>query len=212
MMMQSRPSRRMVRGSVWRLLLSAAWSVRAEEPPAETVTVSKTYNNAPFEYRSRLLAERAAFRVYRLTYPSPVVTPRRAEQHGSRRLLPAQERSPGRPEVSGGDLPAHPRRQRGADRPGLLGAGGPRRAGHLVQAALLRRARLPKGPEALADDPKLFVGAIAQTGEDIRRTIDLLGLAAGNRSASGSASRASAWAASSPPRPPAPSRGSIGPA
>ena len=32
----------------------------------------------------------------------------------------------------------------------------------------------PKGPEALADDPKLFVGAIAQAGEDIRRTIDLL--------------------------------------
>jgi len=33
---------------------------------------------------------------------------------------------------------------------------------------------LPKGPEALADDPKLFVGAIAQAGADIRRTIDLL--------------------------------------
>ena len=35
-----------------------------------------------------------------------------------------------------------------------------------------------KGPEALAADPKLFVGAIAQAGEDIRRTVDLLGVAA----------------------------------
>ena len=33
---------------------------------------------------------------------------------------------------------------------------------------------LPKGPEALADNPQLFIGAIAQAGEDIRRTIDLL--------------------------------------
>ena len=31
-----------------------------------------------------------------------------------------------------------------------------------------------KGPEALADNPKLFVGAIVQAGDDIQRTIDLL--------------------------------------
>ena len=33
---------------------------------------------------------------------------------------------------------------------------------------------LPGGPEALAKDPKLFAGALAQAGQDMARTIDLL--------------------------------------
>ena len=66
---------------------------------------------------------------------------------------------------------------------GLLGAGVAGRAGHLFKLPYYGRARPARGPEALADDPKLFVSAMAQAGEDIRRTIDLLGLAAGDRSA-----------------------------
>jgi dienelactone hydrolase len=33
---------------------------------------------------------------------------------------------------------------------------------------------LPGGPEVLAKDPKMFAGAIAQAGQDLRRTIDVL--------------------------------------
>ena len=73
--MQSRWMVRMAPVVGLALALAAAWHASAAELPTEIVAVSKTYNNAPFDYHIRLLAERAHFRVYRLTYPSPVVTP-----------------------------------------------------------------------------------------------------------------------------------------
>ena len=57
-MMLIRRSRRTVTGIALAAILSVACSVRGEEQPAEAVTVSKTYNDAPFDYQSRLLAER----------------------------------------------------------------------------------------------------------------------------------------------------------
>ena len=98
-----------------------------------------------------------------------------AEQHDSRRLLRPQRHPAGRRQAAGGHLPAYPRRQRAADRFGLLGAGETRHSGHFVQAALLRQPRHGQGAaKRLAENPKLFAGAIVQAGEDIRRTIDLL--------------------------------------
>ena len=85
------------------------------------------------------------FRVYRLTYPSPVVTPLVQNNTDSRRLLPAQRHPAGRRQASGGHLPAHPRRQRAADRSGLLGAGQAGHSGHFVQAALLRQRGTAQG-------------------------------------------------------------------
>ena len=157
------------------ILLSAAWSARGAESPAETVTVSKTYNNAPFAYQIRLLAERATYRVYRLTYPSPVVTP--LVQNNT---VPAEYYLPKAIRPDGPKYPAviclH-----------ILDGNEP--LTELVCSVLANRGipaisfKLPyygvrgtsKGPEAMADDPRLFVSAMAQTGEDIRRTIDLLG-------------------------------------
>ena len=154
--------------------LPLAAHVRAAEQPTETVAVSKTYNNAPFDYHIRLLAERPQFRVYRLTYPSPVVTPL-----AQNNTIPADYYVPNGIRPGDAKCPAviclH-----------ILDGNEP--LTDLVCSVLASRGipaisfKLPyygsrgtaKGPEALADDPKLFVGAIAQAGEDIRRTIDLL--------------------------------------
>ena len=127
------------------LVLTLACRVPAAEPPAETFAVAKTYNNAPFEYRSRLLAR--AGRVPRLPADLSVAGGHAAaaEQHRSRRLLSSQAASGRACQISGGHLPAHPRRQRAADRSGLLGAGVAGHSGHRVQAALLRRARRGQG-------------------------------------------------------------------
>ena len=121
----------------------------AAEQPAETVAVSKTYNNAPFDYRIRLLAQRA--RVSRVPADVSVAGRHaaRAKQHDSRRLLRPQRHSARRRQAAGGHLSAHPRRQRAADRIGLLGAGESRHSGHCVQAALLRQPRHGQGARSL---------------------------------------------------------------
>ncbi len=156
------------------VVLSVACQVHAEQPPAEAVTVSKTYDGNPFVYRSQLLAERAQFRVYRLTYPSPMVTP--VMQNNT---VPADFYLPKHIPADGRQYPAviclH-----------ILDGNEP--LTELVCSVLANRGvpalsfKLPyygsrggpQGPRALADDPKMFVGAIVQAGEDIRRTIDLL--------------------------------------
>ncbi len=187
--------------------LSVARPVFGQEPPAHSIAVSKTYNHAPFEYQSRLLAQRAAFRVYRLTYPSPVVTP-----VARNNTVPADYYLPN------GIHPGDPQR------PAVICLhilDGNEELTDLVCSVLAGRGlpaisfKLPyygergsaKGPEELADNPQLFVGAISQTGEDIRRTIDLLG-SRPEVDPRGSILRESAWAESSPLRPPEPSPGS----
>ncbi len=155
------------------VVLSFASMAHAQQPVWETHSVSKTHDNAPFEYRIRLLAERAEFRVFRITYPSPVVTP--IEQNNT---IPADYYLPKnlRPGVK---YPAviclH-----------ILDGNEP--LTDLVCSVLASRGipaisfklpyygprGLPTGPIALAENPKLFLGAIKQAGEDIRRTVDLL--------------------------------------
>jgi isopenicillin-N N-acyltransferase like protein len=155
------------------LALSVA-SIRAVEQPTSTAAVSNTYNNAPFDYRARLLAERPHFRIFRLTYPSPVVT-----SLAQNNTIPADYYVPN------GIQPGDPKR------PAVICLhilDGNEPLTELVCSVLANRGipaiafKLPyygsrgtsKGPEALVDDPKLFVGAISQAGEDIRRTVDLL--------------------------------------
>jgi isopenicillin-N N-acyltransferase like protein len=154
--------------------LSACWPAHAAELPTETIAVAKTYNKAPFDYHIRPLAERPRFRVYRLTYPSPVVT-----------ALVQNNTIPADYYVPNDIRPGDPKR------PAVICLhilDGNEPLTELVCSVLANRGipaiafKLPyygsrgtaKGPEALADNPKLFVGAIAQAGEDIRRTIDLL--------------------------------------
>ena len=177
-MMQLRPRHRIVTGIVLTLAVSVAWCAWGEEQASKPVTVSntvsQTYNDAPFDYRIRLLIERPQFRVYHLTYPSPVVTP--LTQNNT---VPADYYLPNG--IKPGD----------AKRPAVICLhilDGNEPLTDLMCSVLAGRGipaisfKLPyygprglaKGPEALADDPHLFVGAIFQAGEDIRRTIDLL--------------------------------------
>jgi dienelactone hydrolase len=158
-------------------VLAVTWPVHAQEAaavqPAESHNVAKTYNNAPFTYQSRLLSDRSQFRVYRLTYPSPVVT-----------AVPQNNTVPA-------DYYVPKNLQAGAKYPAVICLhilNGDEQLTDLVCSVLAGRGvpaisfkmpyygerALPKGPDAMADDPKMFVGAIAQVGEDIRRTIDLL--------------------------------------
>ena len=156
------------------LVLSAAWQARAAGQPTETVAVAKTFNHAPFDYNLRLLTQRADFRIYRLTYPSPVVSP--VVQNNT---IPADYYVPN--SVRPGD----------PKRPAVICLhilDGNEPLTDLICSMLAKRGvpaisfKLPyygsrgtaKGPEILADNPKLFAGAIVQAGEDIRRTFDLL--------------------------------------
>jgi dienelactone hydrolase len=169
--------RSMVLGLGAAAVLAVTWPVHAQEAaavqPAESHNVAKTYNNAPFTYQSRLLSDRSQFRVYRLTYPSPVVT-----------AVPQNNTVPA-------DYYVPKNLQAGAKYPAVICLhilNGDEQLTDLVCSVLAGRGvpaisfkmpyygerALPKGPDAMADDPKMFVGAIAQVGEDIRRTIDLL--------------------------------------
>ena len=155
-------------------IIGSAALAAAQQPGTETQAVSKTYNEAPFEYRIAPLAERAEFFVYRITYPSPIIT--RLEQNNT---IPADYYLP-KNLKPGVKYPAviclH-----------ILDGNEP--LTDLVCSVLARRGipaisfKLPyygsrgmpgKGPNALAENPKMFLGAIAQAGEDVRRTVDLL--------------------------------------
>jgi dienelactone hydrolase len=170
---RTRFSRRAIALAVIAVLLAAA-EVRPGMAAGETVTVLQTFDKRPFRYRISPLAERSGYHVYRLTYPSPMATP--VEQNNT---VPADFYLPD------GIKPGDPKRPAvvclhilDGNAPltdvvcSVLAARG-------IPAIMFKlpyygERGLPKGPEALADDPKLFVGAIAQAGEDIRRTIDLL--------------------------------------
>jgi dienelactone hydrolase len=156
------------------LLLSAAWRADGQQP-AETVTVSQTFNNAPFDYQVRLLAERADFRVYRLTYPSPVVT-----SLAQNNTIPADLYLPKCVQAGGPKYPAViclPILDGNEPLTELLCSVLASRCVPAISFKLpyYGQRGLANGPRVLADDPKLFVSAIAQAGQDIRRTIDLLG-------------------------------------
>ena len=152
----------------------ACQAMAADKPKSETFSVTQTYNNSPFDYQMRLLATRAQLKIYRLTYPSPVVTPLKRNN-----TVPADYYVPNGTKPNGHSYPAViclP----------ILDGNEP--LTDLVCSMLAIRGvpaiafKLPyygergadQGPEALADDPRMFIGAIAQAGEDIRRTIDLL--------------------------------------
>ena len=140
----------------------------------QTCAVKETYNNRPFEYQARLAARRDGFRVYRLTYPSPVSTP--VEQNNTIRAdfyLPD--------DINRGD----------SKRPAIIVLhvlDGDMRLTDVACSVLARRGvpaimpTLPyygerakaEGWKALLRDPKLFLDMACQSVEDNRRTLDLL--------------------------------------
>jgi len=143
-------------------------------PYPQVVPVAKTCDNRPFSYRIESAAEKAGYVVYRLTYPSPVVT-----------AVPENNTVPAEYYVPKGMRPEDPKRPAVISIHILDGNMELVRmtctvlATHGVPAILFKLPyygeRGPTGgPRVLAADPKLFVSALTQGMEDVRRTIDVL--------------------------------------
>ncbi|MGA2035335.1 MAG: C45 family autoproteolytic acyltransferase/hydrolase [Thermoguttaceae bacterium] len=146
----------------------------ADPMGAETIAVSKAFDRAKFSYRSELSVEKDLFRVYRLSYPSPVRT---AIERNN--VVPAEFYLPR-------DI-----RPGGATRPAVICLHILDGNVELVQIACSALAARgipalwfhlpyygPRGPaggrRAVAADPTLFASAIAQAVEDVKRTVDVL--------------------------------------
>ena len=138
------------------------------------VRVSETFNDAPFEYRIESRQEGAGYVIYRLTYPSPVVTsvPQNntipAEYYVPRGIRAQDPRRPGVVcmHILDGDFV-------------LVRMTCSMLASHGIPAIMFKlpyydERGMPDGPRALAADPKLFVGALSQGLQDVRRTVDVL--------------------------------------
>lgn len=162
------------------LLGVATWGQSSATVAAETdaaaakVSVEKTYNDRPFEYTMELFLSHGGVRVYRLSYPSPMVTP--VKQNNT---VPAEYYLPE------GITPGDPKR------PAVICLhilNGNFELVRMLCTALATRGipalmfkmpyygerGLPGGRDALAEDPRLFVEALRQATEDVRRTVDLL--------------------------------------
>jgi dienelactone hydrolase len=155
-------------------ILSIVWQAQAEQPkPTQTISVTKTCNDAPFDYQMRELSKRMNFCVYRLTYPSPIQSPQKENN-----TIPADYY-----------MPNH--LQSGLKYPAVIylhSLDGNEQLTDMVCSVLASRGlptisfKMPyygerggtKGPEAMIEKPSVFLGAVMQVGQDIRRTIDLL--------------------------------------
>ena len=155
-------------------LLLLSFSLVTPAAADDSRRVGDTYNKSPFAYREELDRTLDSFRVYRLTYPSPVTTALKQNNTITAELyLPkgiGKDSKP-RPAV----ICLH-----------ILGGGF--ELTQLQCSALARRGipaiwfKLPyygergppEGTRALAANPRLFTEAVHQGVEDVRRTVDLL--------------------------------------
>ena len=175
----------------WLARASAADAATADGPTpdspensAEVFRVTRTFDGAKFDCRMQLRAKRPGFRVYRLTYPSPVVTP--VKQNNT---IPADYYLPDGIELGGIES-------------GGIESGGPRRPAvvclHILQGnfelahmtcSLLAsqgipaimfklpyygERSLPGGRDALRKNRRLLIEALTQGLQDVRRTVDVL--------------------------------------
>ncbi len=156
------------------LSIAFGWTSAAADDLPQTIPVSQTYNHAPFSYRILSREVKAGFSVYRLSYPSPVVT-----QVPQNNTIPAEYYLPS------GIRPGDPRRPAVICLHILDGNMELVRATCSVLASRGVPAMLfmlpyygprapPGGPQAMAGDPQLFLTALDQAGEDVRRSVDLL--------------------------------------
>ena len=153
---------------------SPAAAADAKAAPPRELSVEKTFDNAPFRYRMQLTAQRKGYRIYRLSYPSPVTTP--VKQNNT---VPADYYLPEGIEPGS------------AKRPAVICIhilNGNYELVRMLCSALATRGipavmfklpyygerSLPGGRGALARNPKLFVEALPQGIQDARRTLDVL--------------------------------------
>ena len=162
-------------------ILSSKTAADATDRVAASQPVRRTFNNAPFRYRMKLLREEDAYRVYRLTYPSPMVT-----QVKQNNTIPADYYLP--LDMKLGDMELG---KPAPKRPAVICLhildGNFELVGMLCSALASRgvpavafklpyygQRALPGGPAAMLNDPKRFLSALPQAGLDVRRTVDLL--------------------------------------
>lgn len=154
--------------------LTAAVAIAGQDRPVEVVRVADGFNKLPFSYGIELESEHETFRVYRLTYASPVQSP-----------LPQNNTIPAELYLPKGVKPGS------KPRPAVICLhilGGGYELTRLQCTALAARGipaiwfklpyyaerGMPGGPRALAANPQFFIKALTQGVDDVRRTVDVL--------------------------------------
>jgi dienelactone hydrolase len=151
-----------------------AGAAEPDSSPPQVVTVSQTFNQKPFQYQILDRTEKTGFSVYRLKYPSPLVT-----AVAQNNAIPAEYYVPA------GLKPGDPKR------PAVICLhilDGNMELVRLTCSVLASRGvpailfllpyygerGLPEGPEAMAKDPRMFLSALDQAMLDVKRTVDVL--------------------------------------
>jgi len=150
-----------------------------ESDVVDVFHVTQTFDGAEFDCRMQLRAKRPGFRIYRLEYPSPVVTP--VKQNNT---IPADYYVPEGIEL--GRLEPH-----GPRRPAVVCLhilNGNYELVNMTCSVLASRGipaimfklpyygerSLPGGRDALRQNRKLLIEALSQGIQDVRRTVDVL--------------------------------------
>ncbi|MBN1910840.1 MAG: prolyl oligopeptidase family serine peptidase [Pirellulales bacterium] len=153
------------------------WDLPVAAAQEETTGhVTRSYDGQAFDYKMKWAFETDQYRVYRVTYPSPVKTP--FERNNT---IPADYYLP-RGVEPGGPEPKRPAVICLHILDGnfeLVRMVCSTLASHGVPAVMFKLPyygeRGPdEGPRAMLDDPKLFLGALTQGMADVRRTVDWL--------------------------------------
>lgn len=157
-------------------LSHASQSLAAEptESFPQVVHVEKTFNQSPFDYRIESRKARGRYSIYRLSYPSPVVTPL-----AQNNTVPAEYYVPNRMRPEDAKRPAVICMHILDGNFALVRMTCSKLASHGIPAMMFKlpyygERGFADGPRALATDPKLFVDSLAQGLDDVRRTVDLL--------------------------------------
>lgn len=154
--------------------LMTAVAVAEQDRSVEVIQVPSGFDKQAFSYQIALESEHESFRVFRLTYASPVQSPLAQNNR-----IPAEFYVP--KAIKPGSTP----------RPAVICLhilGGGFELTRLQCTALAARGipaiwfklpyyaerGTPSGPRALAADPRLFAQALAQGVLDVRRTLDVL--------------------------------------
>ena len=154
---------------------AAALAVQpASSESAETITVTETHDGRPFDYRVQSKFKKSGYTLYRLTYPSPVVT-----QVMQNNIIPAEYYLPDGVDSDGPQRPAVICMHILNGNFTLVRMTCTMLASHGIPALMFKlpyygERGFPEGPQAMAANPKLLIDSIGQAVHDVRRTVDVL--------------------------------------
>ena len=142
--------------------------------PVETITVTETHDGRSFDYCIQSKVKKSGYTLYRLSYPSPVVT-----QVVQNNTIPAEYYLPDGVAPDGPERPAVICMHILNGNFALVRMTCTMLASHGIPALMFKLPYYgerggPEGPEAMAADPSLLIDSIGQAVYDVRRTVDLL--------------------------------------